>query len=70
MNIMQDAQAALEQVRALLWDEHPECCGNPVVGAEYMSDRKMVCCGCPEPSLLTDAQIVATLRSMFPCRDA
>lgn len=26
-----------------------ECCGNPVVGAEYMGAREMVCCGNPEP---------------------
>lgn len=58
--------ALLDQVRALLWDEHPECCGSPVVGAEYMGQQEMVCCGCPEPALLTDAQIVASLRALLP----
>jgi hypothetical protein len=53
-------------IRSLLWDEHPECCGSPVVGAEYMGQQEMVCCGCPEPALLNDAQIVATLRTRFP----
>jgi hypothetical protein len=55
-----------QQIRALLWDEHPECCGSPVVGAEYMGQQEMLCCGCPEPALLNDAQIVASLRAMFP----
>jgi hypothetical protein len=55
-----------EQVRALLWEEHPECCGQPVVGAEYMGSVEFICCGNPEPALLNDAQIVASLRAMFP----
>ena len=53
-------------VRALLWDEHLECCGRPVVGAEYMGQQEMLCCGQAEPALLSDAQIVARLRAMFP----
>lgn len=53
-------------VRDLLWNEHSECCGKPVVGAEYMGSQEMICCGCPEFSLLTDAQIVASLRALFP----
>jgi hypothetical protein len=55
-------------VESLLWDEHPECCGSPVVGAEYMGQQEVVCCGCPEGALLNDAQIVATLRAKFPKR--
>jgi hypothetical protein len=53
-------------VRDLLWSDHPECCGSPVVGAEYMGQQEMVCCGCPEPMPLNDAQIVASLRAKFP----
>jgi hypothetical protein len=53
-------------VRMLLWDTFPECCGNPVVGAEYMGSQEMVCCGNPEPAELNDAQIVASLRQRFP----
>lgn len=60
------AQARVEAVETLLWDDHPECCGNPVVGAMYMDQIEMVCCGCAEPVLLNDAQIVATLRQQFP----
>jgi len=55
-----------DEVRHLLWGEHPECCGCPVVGAQYMGASEMVCCGNPEPALLNDAQIVASLRAMFP----
>ena len=69
-----DAIAALQAepqpdaafVRNLLWDEHPECCGCPVVGAIYMGEQEMVCCGQPEPALLNDRQIVASLRVKFP----
>lgn len=53
-------------VRDLLWNDHLECCGSPVVGAEYMGQQEQVCCGCPEPALLNDAQIVASLRARFP----
>jgi hypothetical protein len=53
-------------VRMLLWDEFPECCGNPTVGAEYMGVQEQVCCGCPEGALLSNAQIVASLRERFP----
>ena len=53
-------------VRDLLWNDQPECCGSPVVGAEYMGAQEMVCCGNPEPALLNDAQIVASLRARFP----
>jgi len=59
-------KADADIVRNLLWDEHPECCGCPVVGATYMGDQEMVCCGQPEPALLNDKQIVATLRAKFP----
>jgi hypothetical protein len=27
-----------------------ECCGSPQVGAEYMGQQEIICCGCPEPS--------------------
>lgn len=27
----------------------PVCCGSPVVGAQYMGQTEMVCCGNPEP---------------------
>jgi len=53
-------------VRDLLWNDHPECCGCPVVGAEYMGAQEMTCCGNPEPALLNDKQIVASLRARFP----
>lgn len=62
------APAALDAetfVRDLLWNEHPECCGCPVVGAEYMGQQEQVCCGNPEFNTLNDRQIVATLRSTF-----
>ena len=52
-------------VRDLLWNEQPECCGNYVVGAQYMGDTEIICCGCPEPTMLNDAQIVASLRGRF-----
>ena len=55
-------------IRDLLWNEHPECCGQPVVGAEYMGQSEELCCGCPEPAMLNDARIVATLRAKFPER--
>jgi hypothetical protein len=58
--------ALQEAVRALLWDEHMECCGRPEVGAQYGGMQEQVCCGCPEPALLTDSQIVASLRAMLP----
>jgi hypothetical protein len=57
---------AEETVLDLLWNDYPECCGNPEVGAEYMGQREMICCGCPEPALLNDKQIVAALRAQFP----
>lgn len=63
---MSEEQSDSDFVRGLLWGEHPECCGVPVVGAEYMGQQEQVCCGCPEPALLNDAQIVATLRARFP----
>jgi hypothetical protein len=57
-------------VRMLLWDTFPECCGCPVedYGGEYMGQRETVmsCCGNPEPALLNDTQIVASLRERFP----
>jgi hypothetical protein len=59
-------QSAEEFVRMLLWDDFPECCGKPVVGAEYMGQQEMICCGNAEPAQLSDAQIVASLRERFP----
>ena len=59
-----------ELVRSLLWDAHPECCGCPVVGTEYMGAREMVCCGEPSMDTLNDKQIVNTLRAEFPAIDA
>lgn len=53
------------RVSMYLWDDFPECCGNPVV-AEYMGEQEMVCCGCAEPVLLSDEQIVKHLRDEFP----
>ena len=53
-------------VRDLLWNTHPECCGCPVVGAEYMGSTEWVCCGQPSRDTLNDAQIVASLRERFP----
>jgi hypothetical protein len=61
-----EREALRAKVHALLWDEHAECCGAPVVGAEYMGQQQMVCCGCPERVTLNDAQIVATLRELVP----
>lgn len=55
-----------DDLRNLLWAEHPECCGRPVVGAEYMGSVEHICCGCPEGALLNDKQVIATLRSQFP----
>lgn len=58
--------AAEELIRDLLWNDHRECCGCPDFGAEYMGQRETVCCGNPEPAMLNDKQIVATLRAKFP----
>lgn len=64
-----EGEAPETYVRSLLWDEFPECCGNPVTnyGGEYMGQREEVqsCCGCPEPASLSNAQIVASLRARF-----
>lgn len=57
--------SAEEFVRMLLWDDFPECCGRPCVGAEYMGQQEMICCGEPERQPLSDAQIVAALRERF-----
>lgn len=59
-------RALLLEISALLWDMHPECCGNPCVGAQYMGQNEMICCGQPQYDLLTDAQIVSSLRSLLP----
>lgn len=59
-------ETLLTRVRSLLWGEHPECCGCPVAGAEYMGQTEMVCCGQPEQAFLNDAQIVASLRELVP----
>lgn len=56
----------LRKVRSLLWDEHPECCGRPVIGAQYGGQQEQLCCGVPEMALLNDAQIVASLRALLP----
>lgn len=53
-------------VRNLLWDAHPECCGEPSIGATYMGQNEKVCCGCPNSDTLNDAQIVMSLRAKFP----
>lgn len=55
-----------DYIHSLLWDEFPECCGQPVVGAEYMGQQEMICCGNAVPERLSDAQIVAALREQFP----
>lgn len=47
------AWAACEAAKA----EDFECCGKPVVGAEYMGAQELVCCGNPEPK--GEAQPVA-----------
>lgn len=64
--VTQADHGAAQAVRSLLWDEHPECCGRPAVGAEHGGMQEQVCCGNPEPALLNDAQIVASLRELFP----
>lgn len=62
-----DAVRAIEdEVRHLLWGAHPECCGRPCVGAEYMGQSEMVCCGEFDSDTLSDAQIVVSLRARFP----
>lgn len=67
MKLVGDRRNGVEaRVRNLLWDEHPECCGRPEVGASYGGQQEQVCCGCPEMALLNDAQIVSSLRAMFP----
>lgn len=58
-------QSPEDFVRMLLWDDFPECCGRPVVGAEYMGQQEMLCCGEPERQPLSDARIVAALRERF-----
>ena len=62
-----DAMRAIEdEVRHLLWGTHPECCGRPCVGAQYMGQSEMVCCGEFDSDTLSDAQIVVSLRARFP----
>ena len=71
------ARAALSQsssfvdaetlIRDLLWNEHPECCGQPADGCDR---GDLVCCGMFEPAMLNDKQIVATLRARFPDGEA
>jgi hypothetical protein len=51
-------------VRMLLWDDFPECCGNPTV-ADRGDHQEQECCGCPERVGLSDAQIVGHLRERF-----
>lgn len=62
-------ESHIDLMQSLLWDEHLECCGSPQVGAEYMGQQELVCCGCPEPALLNAEQIVATLRAHYPDRN-
>jgi len=59
-------QTTIEEARSLLWNPQPQCCGNTVVGAEYMGSVELVCCGEPELDSLSDAEIVKRLREMFP----
>jgi len=56
----------LEEARSLLWHAQPRCCGNSVIGAEYMGSVELVCCGEPELDELSDAEIIKRLREMFP----
>ncbi len=64
---LEDKIASIDYfVRNLLWDAHPECCGQPSIGATYMGQNEEVCCGCPEYDTLNDAQIVMSLRAKFP----
>lgn len=66
-----DAVRGIEdEVRHLLWGTHPECCGRPCVGAEYMGQCEMVCCGEFDSDTLSDAQIVVSLRARFPQESA
>jgi hypothetical protein len=53
-------------LQSLLWEEHLECCGSPDVQDHGPFGAREVCCGRPEPAMLTDAQIVASLRAHFP----
>lgn len=53
-------------VRDLLWSDHLECCGMPTATNHGVHGWEEHCCGRPEPALLNDAQIVATLRARFP----
>lgn len=53
-------------VRHLLWGIHRECCGNPQFDSNSLGGER--CCGRPEVTDLNDAQIVGSLRAMFPER--
>lgn len=64
--VEEDLLTTIEEVNSLLWKPQPQCCGNSVVGAEYMGSVEMVCCGEPELDSLSDAEIVKRLREMFP----
>jgi hypothetical protein len=55
-------RAGAEEMReraAKVSDSAYECCGNPVVGAEYMGSVEQICCGTPlvmkEPHEITTA---------------
>jgi hypothetical protein len=55
------------QTAAQLDADDSECCGKPVVGAEYMGQQEMVCCGNPEPKgepAPTSGPLVDDLRAM------
>lgn len=60
----------VSRVRMYLWDDFPACCGCPVVGAQYMGQKEMICCGNYEPSMLTDNAIVGHLRDELPPQPA
>lgn len=47
---VEEALAELQAAGRIVDGEALECCGRPVVGAEYMGQQEMICCGRPEPA--------------------
>jgi hypothetical protein len=43
-----------------------ECCGDPVVGAEYMGEVERICCGTPIVSREAADDVADAIRARFP----
>ncbi len=56
--------SAEQGIRHLLWGLHPECCGRVIFDENTLGGER--CCGRPDLADLNDAQIVSSLRAMFP----